>query len=158
MPDRDDDVWHCKQLLKAAKNREMTVYTSMLTIAECTHARASDGEKIITKKVRDAIEGYFFSAQSGVTPVQPSVFVLDIIKDMAWNDSLFLKGFDSLHVASALIMECEEFLTRDKLTEKERTILMVKHKLNVCYPRATKLLPDKYRATELFNGEKETPD
>ena len=151
-------MWYCKHLLAAARNREIVVYTSTLTIAECTHARSPGGERIITKDVKDTIEGYFFSNRFGVTPVQPNVFVTDVIRDMAWNDGLFLKGFDSLHVASSLTMRCVEFLTRDRLTEEEKTILIDKHALRVCSPDETKLLPDNYRAIGLFDEYEETPD
>ncbi len=36
--ERDADVWYVRKLLEARRDGEIDIYTSVLSIAECTHA------------------------------------------------------------------------------------------------------------------------
>jgi hypothetical protein len=40
--EREHDVWHLKRLLEAHRDKEVEVYTSTLTIAECSHGGDGD--------------------------------------------------------------------------------------------------------------------
>jgi hypothetical protein len=40
--EREHDVWHLKRLLEAHRDKEIELYTSTLTIAECCHVGDPD--------------------------------------------------------------------------------------------------------------------
>lgn len=123
----------------------MWVHTSLLTLAECTHIRDENGIRIITDEVKDHIE-ILLSPERGVMPIEPSIFVIDKARELAWQHGIFLKGSDALHVATAVFTGCQEFLTSDKrIKAEERKALAEKLGLRLCSPRETSLLPDRYR-------------
>src|SRR4051812_11048096 len=49
--DREKNVWYLKRLLEANRDREVEIFTSAITIAECTHA----GEE----KIKDSVKSQF---------------------------------------------------------------------------------------------------
>lgn len=153
--DRQDDIWYCEKLIDASKAKEVIVHTSFLTFAEATHIRADDNSRILTDQVKSKIESLLLSGNSPVRAIQPSIFVLDRIREMAWQKEIFLKGFDSLHVASAIEAECKEFLTTDdRIGADNRRKLVDAYGLTVCKPTETKLLPEKYKQSGFFPGGK----
>ena len=153
--DRANDVWYCNKLLEASQKADAKVFTSFMTFAECTHAKDENDQKIITEDVRKAIDGFFFSVRAGVTPVQPSIFVLERIRSLTWDDGIFLKGFDALHVGSALVAECSEFITTDdRISDDAKAVLLDKHHLTVCSAPQTVALPPHYLQQNLDHGHK----
>lgn len=149
----EEDIWFTNRLLLASRNKDVQVYTSLLTLAECTHIRDEHGIRIVTDDVKDHIEA-LLSPESGVIPIEPSIFVIDKARELAWQHRIFLKGVDALHVASAVLTGCQEFLTGDKyIKAEERKVLAEKLSLRLCSPRETTLLPDHYRQDALFNDE-----
>jgi predicted nucleic acid-binding protein len=105
---RANEVWFIDQLLRANLDGEIEVYTSTLTVAECTHV----GEENITEQVRTLFVRFLTSGQY-VTLIEPDVFVAEAARDLRWKHGIALSGIDALHVASALSMECQEFHTTD---------------------------------------------
>jgi len=105
---REEDVWFTNRLLLASRNRDVRVHTSLLTLAECTHIRDENGIRIITDEVKDHIE-VLLSPERGVMPIEPSIFVIDKARELAWQHGIFLKGIDALHVASAVFTGCRSF-------------------------------------------------
>src|SRR5882724_11392877 len=103
--DRENDVWHLKRLLEASRDGEVRVYTSTLTIAECSH----DGEGRISQTVKNEFSQLLMSGQYAML-VQLTPFIAQTARDLRWTHGLTLKPPDSVHVASAMEMKCEEFL------------------------------------------------
>ncbi|MGO9400763.1 MAG: type II toxin-antitoxin system VapC family toxin [Xanthobacteraceae bacterium] len=138
--DRENDVWHMKQLLQAARDGETAVFTSTLAIAECTTA---DGQ--VTDKIKDVFTRLLTSGQY-VVLVQPTPFIMADARDLRWVHSLTLRGADAVHIASALDRKCEEYITTDdqakKLAAKQKLSSMG---LRVICGRETTCLPQKYR-------------
>jgi hypothetical protein len=67
-----------------------------------------------------------------------------------------LGGADTLHVASAIIKQCNEFWTTDnKITGAAVAIQALG--MRVCVPARTNLLPDKYKQGDILNDRKVTP-
>jgi predicted nucleic acid-binding protein len=138
-----DDVWHLKKLLEAAKAGDLAVFTSSLSVAECSHA-----EGVADAEVQRLFKGLLTSGQY-VYLVQDSVLVAERARDLRWVHKLTLRGADSVHVASALEMKCIEFVTTDEKIHKQKSVLRPLG-LAVIYAHETTLLPDEYRQGKLI--------
>lgn len=140
------EVWYCWKLLEAARDREIDVLTSVLTIAECTHA---DGNS--DAKVRDLFTRLLMSGQY-VQLVQPTPFIAADARDLRWVHGIALRGPDGLHVASGLFLKAAEFLTTDvKITKHVAGIGTLG--MRVTNAAKTTCLPMKYRQEELLDGK-----
>ncbi len=80
--DRDNDVWHCRKLLEAARDGHVVVFTSTLTIAECQHC----GDGTAPRAVRELYHRLLMSGQF-VVLVQVTPFVAAEARSSleAWN-------------------------------------------------------------------------
>jgi len=137
------DVWFCKKLLEAHRDGKVQVFTAMLTVAECQHV---DG--ICDDKVQRLFHSLLTSGQF-VSLVQDTIIIADRARKLKWIHNVSLKGADSLHIASALEMECSEFLTSDKhfiSCADEGPKLGIR----IIHPNETGLLPSDYRQKSLF--------
>jgi predicted nucleic acid-binding protein len=143
---REKDIWHTKKLLEASRNGDVEIYTSTLTIAECQHV--GDGSKI-----PDEVKRLFRSILTSgkvVILIQPEIFVAERARDLRWNDGINLRGADALHVASALEVNCAEFLTNDfEDSDREAKSKIETLGLRVIRPHETSMLPAKYRQEKL---------
>ena len=146
LPDniRQNDVWHLNQFLKAAKDGKVELFTSVLSIAECTHVE--DEKKL--EAAKPIYMGLLASGRSGIRLVQPTLAIAERARDLRWLSSVNLKGADALHVASALRIGCDEFFTGDGKIMKSAHILG-QMGLAVCRPSASGLLPSDYQQVDL---------
>lgn len=140
------NAWLTKQFIKAAKDKNIQVLTSSLSIAECTHIQ---GKGSPSDEARQFFDGLLASGVSGVNLVQPTLTIIRKARDLRWIHDIPLQGaLDAIHVASALDRKCGELLTTDKKILNKNSKL---HKLGlkICEPEETVLLPDKYRQEDL---------
>jgi hypothetical protein len=143
-------VWYLRTLLRAARDKQVTVLTSMFTLAECVSAKGA-----IDERVQQLFRSLLGSGSSGVTPWQMDIFVLDRARDLRWKHGVNLRPADSVHVATALESRCDEFLTWDGAnTQARRSIMkaatpLAAFALTVCVPSDTKCIPDEYRQQQL---------
>jgi hypothetical protein len=146
--ERQKDVWFLKQLLEANRDREVELYTSTLTIAECSHG----GDNDLSATVKSTFTRLLMSGQY-VRLVQLTPFIAQDARDLRWNHRIALRGADGVHVASALAMRCEEFLTCNGRFSRVATHsnALVSLGLSVRNARETACLPDKYRQMGLEN-------
>jgi PIN domain len=114
------------------------------TIAECTHV----GDENITEEVRNLFVRFLSSGQY-VSLIEPDVLVAEDARDLRWKYGIALSGADALHVASALSMECNEFLTTDKKGPLNNASKIAALKMMVIKPSATGLLSDERRRTRI---------
>jgi predicted nucleic acid-binding protein len=139
--DRQSDVWYLKQITQANRDGEIDVFTSVITIAECTHA----GDGYISPQVRTSFQSLLMSGQY-VRLVQPTPFIATDARDLKWVHGISVRGADAIHIASALDRKCEEFITTDDQAKKlaaKATLLALG--LRIIRASETKCLPDKYR-------------
>lgn len=71
--EKEHDVWHLKRLLEAHRDKELEIYTSTLTIAECSHG--GDGD--ISPTVKSEFTRLLMSGQY-VRLVQLTPFIADL--------------------------------------------------------------------------------
>jgi hypothetical protein len=136
-------------LLRASRDRQVEVCTSMTSVAECLSA---DG--LIDQSVRDLFSKMLTSGRGGVTLLECDIFVVERARDLRWVHEINLGSIDAIHVATALEHSCEEFLTTDGVNGGAKKILtkasdLSKLGLRVLTPDKTGLVPDAYKQHEL---------
>lgn len=136
--DRDDDLWHLKALFDAALDDKIELLTSTLSIAECSHAGGDVSEDVKTLFKRLLTSGRF------VFLVQDSVLVAERARNLRWAHSLSFRGADAIHIASAMEMKCDEFLTWDEKIHAQ-AVALGNLGIPVHFPRDTASLPMEYR-------------
>lgn len=147
---RENNVWFCKRILEAARNGDLLVYTTALSSVECTHVEP--GQPIPPQDIQDFFNMLLSSGRSGITRVQAIEAITMRAKNIKWKDGVALGGFDAIHVATALHMGCQEFITTDGKIYKNRDKFS-HHKLSIIQASETTLLPDEYRQDELGDGD-----
>lgn len=148
-----NDIWHIKQILKAAEAKDLQVITSTLTIAEC---RRSHFDKPPTSEVKRIINSVLTSGKI-VTLTQVTQGIAERARDLEWIEGINLKGADAIHVASALITGCKEIFTNDNQGSRsplKNAEKISKLGLRVIKPSETQLLPSDYRQEGLYENEK----
>jgi hypothetical protein len=143
--DRENDLWFLKNLLNAAFDEEVEVLTSTLSIAECAHAKGDVGDDVKSLFKRFLTSGRY------ILLVQDSVLVAEKARNLRWVHGLSFGGADSIHLASAMELKCEEFLTWDNRPHAYASALN-DLALPVRFPRDTRCLPDRYRQQQLTSA------
>ena len=140
--DREDDLWHLKALLNASLDGEIEAFTSTLSIAECVSAKGdvSDDVKSLFKRLLTSGRYLFL--------IQDSVLVAERARNLRWAHGLNFSGADAVHIASALELKCDEFLTWDERLHSKANALDTLA-LPVRFPRNTSCLPDGYRQQQI---------
>ncbi len=145
-PMRERDLWMMQQILRAAQNDEVLLFTSTISVAECVAAGDDWDRDIQEFFVGVLTSGRMFKL------VQDSIFVAERARDLRWKENIRLSGMDAIHVASALEAECTEFLTWDsgigKTKFAEKAPALAALGLDVIPLRATKLLPQFYMSEQ----------
>jgi predicted nucleic acid-binding protein len=144
--ERELDVWHLKRLLEANRDKEIEIYSSTLSIAECSHA----GDNDIRPSVKSEFDRLLMSGQY-IRLVQLTPFIATDARDLRWVHGINLKGADSIHVASALAMKCEELLSANGRLERlgGAGTTLARLGLHVRNGRDTRCLPERYRQLTL---------
>jgi predicted nucleic acid-binding protein len=144
--DREKNVWFLKRLLEANRDREIEIFTSTITIAECTHI----GEERIKETVKSQFSRLLTSGQY-VRLVQVTPFIAEDARDLRWKHGINLKGADGIHIASALDRKCEEFLSTDGRFKRvnEHSTRLARMGLKIKQGKDTECLPEKYRQLDL---------
>lgn len=149
---REQGVWVCQQALKASRDGKMKIFTSTLSIPECTGI--GRGERVPHPKAKAFLEMLLISGKSGILLVQQTVSISRRARDLRWVEEMNMKGADCIHVASALSMNCDEIWTGDKgIANKPQllTLGLIPQK-----PSESKLLPDDYNQVKLDLGDAAT--
>jgi predicted nucleic acid-binding protein len=145
----DSDIWYYRKLLEASRNGDIKVFTSLLTISECLHVKSKNDKVILNDEVKRLFTGILTSGRSGVTSIQPSLFIIERARDLNWIYNLSLRAMDRLHVASALEVGCSEFITTDGGIHSKSQELNDQG-LAIIYARNTTVLPAEYRQLALL--------
>src|SRR6185437_3095393 len=141
---RTSDVWFLWKFLEANKAKDAEVFTSVLTIAECTHADGNEDQR-----VRNLFDRVLMAGQHCAL-VQPTPFIGEDARNLRWKNGIKLGGADGLHVASGLAKGCKEFLTTDRRILCNATQIALLG-MRVCAPSQTLLLPPEYRQGVLLD-------
>jgi predicted nucleic acid-binding protein len=152
--DISNGVWFCQQALRAARDKKMRVLTSFLSIAECTSINVTANAETASppsppEEIKRFYDMMLLSGKSGIELVPITQDIAIRARNLRWVSNINLRGADTIHVASAMKMNCDEIWTRDgriwsnRAKLKELGIVVVK-------PAETSLLPDSYRTKDLI--------
>ena len=154
-PSRDAHIFALKAFLKAARAKDAVVFTSTLTMVECTCvtdlSQMEPNQKVYNSEVQRLFRGMLQSGTSGVTPVASTPSITEAARDLRWQHDIGVKAMDALHLATARKMGCTHFLTTDGRIGAETREKLAKLGLIVCTADAvaSSILPSKYMQIEL---------
>ena len=136
------DCQMMQRILQAANNKDISLFTSSISIVECVSAGDDYGKEVQEFLVNLLTSGRMFKL------VQDSIFIAEQARDLRWKHNIKLKGMDAIHVASAIDAECTEFLTWDtdirKQSVADKINLLSSNGISVVRPSLSQLLPSQY--------------
>lgn len=135
-----------ERIMRAANDDEISLYTSMITVAEVLHL----GTKPPPADLKPFVERLILSGRNGITAIAPSPPIVLLARDLATDDGLWERVADRIHVATALHVGAREFLSIDGRLAKRIGQSQVR-KCRIISPSAITTLPSKYMANDLFN-------
>jgi len=141
--ERENDLWHLKALFDAAFDEKIELLTATLSIAECSHANGDVSDDIKSLFKRLLTSGRY------ILLVQDTVLVAERARNLRWAHGLTFRGADAIHIASAMEMKCDEFLTWDNRIHGQAEAL-ANLGLPIHYPCDTGSLPMEYRQQNLL--------
>ena len=147
--ERKNNVWFLKRLSDASFNGDIEIVTSTVTVAECIHF----GDGKIDDKGKDLFMKYLMSGRV-VLQVSTDPFVAERARDLYWKHNIYLKGADLIHVASAIMTNCSEFITTDERILKRGKFIdsipaINALGLNIIQASESKILPASYRQEQI---------
>jgi predicted nucleic acid-binding protein len=137
-----------ERILRAANEDEISLYTSMITVAEVLHI----GTKPPPPDLKLYVERLILSGRNGITAIAPSPPIVLLARDLATDEGLWERVADRIHVATALHAGAREFLSIDGRLAKRIGQSQVR-KCRIISPSATTLLPSQYLANDLFKNQ-----
>jgi predicted nucleic acid-binding protein len=156
--DRAEHAYWCRKFLDASRDGVVQVYTSAFSIVECIGVRDFDRKLIMSDNVQRLFNGMLLSGSSGVLPIQPTPLIFRDARDLVWKHKTSIRGADALHVASALSVGCQDFITTDVKTIGKAANITKLKKLGMSVSDASEIksiLPDEYRQNGLINDPAE---
>jgi predicted nucleic acid-binding protein len=142
----ETDCHMMQRILHAANNKDISLFTSSISIAECVSAGDDYGPEVQEFLVNLLSSGRMFKL------VQDSIFIAEEARDLRWKHNIRLQGMDAIHVASAINANCAEFLTHDldigKPKIADKIALLTGLGIRVIKPSQTLLIPEKYFSAE----------
>jgi hypothetical protein len=144
---------YVKYALRAARAGKMEVITSVLTIAEAT--KLEQGLPVPPDSVKRFYEMLFESGKSGVNLTSLTIDIATHARNLGWVSGINLKGADSIHVATALRMSCDELWTGEnkRLGGKQNKSKFAELGLTILKPHESKLIPTEFLQME-FGDQK----
>ena len=148
--DRATHIPYVENLLLASLNGEIDVYASTLVISECMHI----GDKDVSQETKDAFLALLTSGDA-VKLVAVDVFVAERARNLLWQHKISCGGAaDMVHVATALDLNCGEFITTNRTRgplQGDAPAKLEKLGLRVIEAPQTQVLPVSY-IQPLFMG------
>ncbi|MES2960035.1 MAG: type II toxin-antitoxin system VapC family toxin [Pseudomonadota bacterium] len=153
LSEREKHIYFCRKLLEAARAREVTVYTSTVTMAECVKLEDTskpNGQQVVSdERVQKLFKGMLQSGV-GVIPVAATPTITEAARNLRWKHGITVKPMDAIHIATALAMKCTHFVTTDDKLGVENVKRIAELGLTVCRAdMLSPLVPSKYLQIEL---------
>lgn len=140
---RSTHVFYLRKLLQYAKTGGVEVFTSTLSVAECTHVidtTQPTQPKIYTDEIKRLIDGMLLSTKSGVMPVQPTPNIIKAARDLLWVHGVSHKAMDAIHIATAMHQKCDYLVTTDEPLKSKMLPLAATISLRFCNADSLKYL------------------
>jgi predicted nucleic acid-binding protein len=140
-------VFYVQRAVEAAVAKDVEIYTSVLSVAECTHV----GDPAKLEAAKPFFLGLLASGKSGIRLIQTTLSIVERSRDLRWVTGANLRGADAVHVASAVHLGCDEFWTGDDRILRS-AVLLKPLGTHICRPSETRLLPPEYLQERLQFG------
>jgi predicted nucleic acid-binding protein len=134
-----------ERIMRAARDEEIELHTSIITVGEVVHL----GTKPPPADLKPQVERLILSGRNGILATAPTPPIILLARDLAMADGLWERVADRIHVATALTVKAEEFLSVDGRLAKRIGKSDVRG-CRIISPANTSLLPDRYRSDDLF--------
>ena len=115
-------------------------------MAEIVHL----GEKPPPADLKPLVERLILSGRDGITSIATSPQIVELARDLAIDEGLWDGVADRIHVASAITAGVSEILSLDGRLARRLGRSTIRN-CNIVSPSQTTILPDAYRADDLFN-------
>jgi len=147
-------VWFCQQALRAGRDKKAKILTSFLSIAECTRINIDAAVQPTSppEEIKHFYDMLLLSGKSGLELVPLTQTIAIRARNLRWISEINLKGADTIHVASAMQLQCDEIWTRDGRIWNNREKLS-KLGISVVRPSESQFLPGDYQVVPLFEEE-----
>lgn len=147
-------VWFCQQALRAARDKKAKILTSFLSIAECTRINVNAATQPTSPpdEIKHFFEMLLLSGKSGLELIPLTQAIAIRARNLRWVSEINLKGADTIHIASAMQLQCDEIWTRDGRIWSNREKLL-KLGISVVRPSESRYLPPDYMSLTLFDTE-----
>lgn len=135
-----------QRIIKAGRNGELIVYTSILTVAEVLYV----DEKPPPDELKMLIERLLLSGRDGITIVSMTPDIATGARDLAWQQNVYTRSIDLLHVASAISAGATELVSVDGRLKRK----LGRDQIRGCRLIAaseTQLLPPEYLTDDIFD-------
>lgn len=142
-PVREVDM--IERVMRAARENELELHTSILTVAEVIHL----GKPPPPSDLKPYVERLLLSGRDGIRATAPTPQIILLARDLAVEENISGGVADRIHVATALTIGAEELLTVDGRLAKKMAKSNLRG-LRVVSPSNTSLLPDRYRNNDFF--------
>jgi predicted nucleic acid-binding protein len=134
-----------ERIMRAARDGEIELFTSMMTVAEVVHL----GDKPPPADLKPLVERLILSGRDGITSVATTPQIVELARDLAIDEGLWDGVADRIHVASAITVGVSEILSLDGRLGRRLGQSTIR-KCQIVSPSQTTILPDSYRANDLF--------
>jgi len=94
-----EEVDMIERIMRAAKDGEISLYTSIITVDEVLHL----GTKPPPPELKPYVERLILSGRNGIIAVAPSPLIVLLARDLAVDDGLWERVADRVHVATAAL-------------------------------------------------------
>jgi predicted nucleic acid-binding protein len=139
-----NDLWFIRKLMEAARNLDIEIVTSQLTIAEF---RGIGGGAPPPEELKRLISSILTSGKV-VKLAQMTLGIAEAARDLHWVHGINLGGADAIHVATAKVTGCREFLSLDfgKSRSPIHNASAIRNAigLTAVVPSGTTVLPPRY--------------
>lgn len=141
-----------ERILRAAREDELELHTSIITVAEVVHL----GQAPPPSDLKPYVERLLLSGRDGIRATAPSPQIILLARDLATEENISGGAADRIHVATAMTVGVEEFLTLDGRLARKMANSNLRG-LRMVSPSETSLLPDRYRHNDLFTQSEDRP-
>lgn len=137
-----------ERIMHAAREDDIELHTSILTVAEVVHL----GQTPPPADLKPYVERLLLSGRDGIRATAPTPQIILLARDLATEENISGGAADRIHIATAMTIGVQEFLTLDgRLARKmEKSNL---RGLRMVSPSETALLPERYRSNDLFGAQ-----
>lgn len=147
---REENVFYYKRLLKGCREDRLIICTSNATFYECLYTK-KDNQHIINDDVKRLYKSLLFSPRFNILRVDiEGKLLMKQAEELNWDHKVGLKPFDLIHISSALLMRCDEFITTNASDFADhKKDQLAKLGLSVIEARETRVLPAEYLQTDI---------